>query len=122
MRLRFISLLLMLCCLLCQVVYAEKVPYQISYAPKASVKGPSLKQATLVLQIYLHGKTQTKLTVTTDDKDQFELDTDNQKGLIVEVLSIQNAPRNMHCHGVTAIPGDTKILLHCDVVTRRRFR
>lgn len=121
MRIRVSYFFLLIFFLMCQTVYAGALTYQVSYDPKSTMKGPSLKQATLVLQLYLHGNTQKKLTVLTDDNHQFSIEISQQSKLIVEVISIQNAPKNMHCHGVSSA-GKTSILLRCDWITQHRLQ
>ena len=94
---------------------AATVPlkYVVQYDKKAStVKGPNLKKATLILQLYAHGNPVSKLTVTTDDRQSFSLENRYGRRLVIDVISIKGSQKAIRCHG-TARAHQTTINLVC---------
>ena len=81
------------------LTYAATQNYVVQYDQKAStVKGPSLKKATLILQLYAHGNPVSKQTVLTDDNQSFSLDNRYGKRLVIDIISIKGSAKSIRCH------------------------
>tara|TARA_Y100001001_G_C7966079_1_gene294241 strand:- start:829 stop:1200 length:372 start_codon:yes stop_codon:yes gene_type:complete len=95
------------------LAYAATQNYVVQYDQKDStVKGPSLKKATLVIQLYAHGNPAGKQTVTTNSKQSFTLQNRYGKRLVIDVISIKGSSKSIHCHG-TVRGYQTTIQLVC---------
>lgn len=96
------------------IAYAKKITYTANYdAPTFKVQGrPSLKGATLQVQLYINGKSIGKFTKRTNQVQSFIIDNRYGNLLVVEVVSVKGEPQGISCHG-TSLAGKSNIIINC---------
>jgi len=95
------------------VAFATTQNYKVKYdESESTVKGPSLKNATLVLHFYAGGSPVGKQSVTTDEQQAFSLENRYGKRFVIDVVSIKGSPKSIRCHG-TVHGHQTTIQLVC---------
>ena len=95
---------------------ADDTTFSVSYAPDATVKGPSLINATMNIKLYANGSPQGAFTVRTDVLQQFKLNIPTDPFLVVVVKSVENEPEGTRCFGYSR-PGSTQIIINCRTIS-----